>query len=118
MKIDKIYRLIYSGENGFLTSSFFTKKEEALNYLSDIKEDIHKLYEDYDNAAHPLGEVIRLQSIDLYEVEDIDFYADDKEVSEWVYDKDFTEDYQKDMAEAGICTEEVFGMWKDYEVKG
>lgn len=23
----------------------------------------------------------------------------------------------KDMAEAGICTEETFGMWKDYEVE-
>lgn len=118
MKIEKIYRLVYvCDDSERCESSFFIDKREALDYLEDMKEDVSELYEHNDNCAHPFGGEIQLQEITLDEVEDIDLYANREVISEWVYDKDFTEDYQKDMAEAGICTEETFGMWKDYEVK-
>lgn len=118
MKIEKIYRLVYvSDDSKDCKSSFFTDKKSAINYLEDMKDDISKLYEEYDNCEHPFGAGIHLQEIILDEVEDIDFFANTEKISEWVFDEDFTRAYQKDMAKAGICTEETFGMWKDYEVE-
>lgn len=118
MRIDKIYRLIYVCEDSeSCESKFFTNKKGALDYLEDMKDEVGKLYEDNDNGSHPFGGAIVLQEIVLDEVEDIDLYAESKDVSEWVFDEDYTMCYQKDMANAGIYTEELWGMWKDYEVE-
>lgn len=114
MKIEKIYRLIYvCDDSESCESSFFIDKKEALDYLEDMKEDVSELYEHNDNCAHPFGGEIQLEEITLDEVEDIDLYANREVISEWVFDEDFTRTYQKDMANAGICTEETFGMWED-----
>lgn len=42
-----------------------------------------------------------------------------KEIKEYINDEveNFRRAYQEDMANDGIYTEEIFGMWKDYEVE-
>ncbi|MDY4128827.1 hypothetical protein [Peptostreptococcus porci] len=115
MKIEKIYRLAID-EYDTPTTDFYTSKEEALSQLEDFKELLRE--EDYMGDGFEFGTSIILQCFSLNTLDDIYDECDTEDtVSEWVIDKDYTYDYQKDRAVAGITTEEVFGMWKDYEVK-
>lgn len=111
--IERVYRLVYSDENNEYTDSpFFLAKDEALEYLEKVKEAVRVLYEDDDGIC--LGGTIELQTIDLNEVEDIDFYADSREISKWVVDEEATRERYLELVECcGIVCHDEIGMWED-----
>lgn len=112
MKVSKLYRLAVD-EYSMPRTDCYTSKEEALEELEKYKELLRE--EDYMGEGFEFGTSIILQVIDLNDLED-DYFGDEKVISEWVLDKDFTYSYQKDMAEKSIITAEVFGMWEDKEL--
>ena len=119
MKVDKIYRLesrIDWQDNLTINNQFYTSKEEALQQLADFKSEIEEAYADYDGIEY--GIHIVLQEIKLTDIEDIDFYAKEILLSEWVCDEEATEEQWDDMRRNGKEVDKSIqiGMWEDYNI--
>lgn len=119
MKVDKIYRLesrIDWQDDLTLNNQFYTSKEEALQKLADFKSEIEEAYADYDGIEY--GIHIVLQEIKLTEIEDIDSYAKEILLSEWVCDEKATEEQWDDMRRDGKEVDKSIqiGMWEDYDI--
>lgn len=105
-KIKKVYRLAID-ECGFETTDYYTSKEEALGQLESYKEYLRE--EDYAGNGFKLGTMIILQTLSLDGVDDE--YCEEDTISEWILDKEFTEDYQKETG-----TDECFGKWVERNI--
>lgn len=110
MKIDKIYRLMYTSWDAISEGDFYTTREEALKDLDAIKQKIEELYADAD--GYPADGIIYLRTINMYDLDDIPYLdTGDEIISKWIIDKEYTEDYRKDKLKEGIISEATFYKW-------
>lgn len=80
MKIETIYKLSCQTDNDFYETDFYSSEKEALGELSDFKD---LILENDDNMEKPETE-IRLESIDLSDLDDILSYSNPKIISLWL----------------------------------
>ena len=107
MKVEKLYRLEYRGDDD-IYSDFFSSEEEAIFEVSSFKNDILEHYADEDGLE--VGSEIILHEINIKEVEDIDFYSDTTILSTWEIDLLETEEARMDNL---ITSDDHICDWED-----
>lgn len=118
-EVKKLYRFKFHSEITVdcLYSGFYLSDTEAYDHLDSFKEKISENHAEWNRYA--IGDTIEIQEINLDEVEDIDYYAESKTVSEIIIDEGASEEKRIELAECcGIVTSpEDYQVvrWKDNE---